>query len=144
MAWGKGRDLSTFCFVDKIIDFDKDRSLTASYTLKGNEEFLKDHFSDFPVMPGVLLLEAMKQAASTLLTLSQGAPEAFFRLGSVERVKFGQFVKPGTEIRIEVRFLNQESSFYFFEGQVNLAGGTIQNSRRKALTANFSLSLCGS
>ncbi len=62
--------MSVFSFVDRIVEFKKNESLTAHFTLRGDEEFLEDHFNGFPVMPGVLLLEAVKQAAAAFLEMT--------------------------------------------------------------------------
>ena len=131
--------LKIFCFIDRITELKKNESLTAFFKLKGNEEFLKDHFSDFPVMPGVLLLETLKQAAASLLERSKGTGKVFFRLVSAEEVKFGQFVKPGSELKIFVRFLKKEGDFQFFDGRIDLLGGPEDPSRGKALSASFAL-----
>ena len=129
--------MSVFCFIDKIVEVRKKESLTALFTLKGSEEFLKDHFDGFPVMPGVLLLEALRQVASSLLVLSGDFEETFYRFSQVEAVKFGQFVKPGSALKLWVRLLKKEKEEIFFEGRIDLKSGGVLSG--KALTANFSL-----
>jgi 3-hydroxyacyl-[acyl-carrier-protein] dehydratase len=118
-----------FCFIDEVLESNKDESLTARFTLKGTEEFLKDHFPAFPVMPGVLLLESLKQAAERLLSTTQ---KAVYRLVSAQDVKFGQFVKPGSSLKITVCKLKEESPFIFFDGRIESAG-------RKVLTGGMTL-----
>ena len=130
--------LGPFCFIDKVIEIRKNESITALYRLKGSEEFLQDHFEGFPVMPGVLLLEALKQAASRLLEDSEPGNRNF-RLVSAEDIKFGQFVKPGTELRIEARLVRRDGSARFFEGRIDLGGTSEQAGRRRAITANLVL-----
>lgn len=131
--------MSPFCFVDRVAELKKDESLTSFFTLKGSEEFLKDHFSDFPVMPGVLLLEALVQSATLLLAGSENLKGIFFRLVAAEEVKFGQFVKPGSDLRMSIRLLKNEGVFCFFEGRIDLVDGFEGKPARKALTANFKL-----
>ncbi len=99
--------MGTFCFLDRIGEFTKDESLIAYYRLKGDEEFLKDHFEGFPVMPGVLLIESLKQASSALLALSGDHREPFYRLERVGDVKFGQFIKPGSLLKITARVVGR-------------------------------------
>ena len=123
--------MSVFSFIDSIAEVDKE-SLTAFFTLKGSEEFLKDHFDGFPVMPGVLLLEALKQAASRFMEAKTGAKKVFFRIDAVDEIKFGRFVKPGDRIKLFVRRLKKENNVDFFEGRVELDGG-------RALWASFGL-----
>jgi 3-hydroxyacyl-[acyl-carrier-protein] dehydratase len=128
-----------FCFVDRVSEVKKNESLTAFYTLKGREEFLKDHFSGFPVMPGVLLLEALKQAAGELLRRSLKETDRFYRILRVSSVRFGQFVKPGMNLEITARFLKEERQNYFFEGEIETLGTDGSKVLRKALTASFVL-----
>lgn len=129
--------MSVFCFIDRIAEIRKKESLTAFFKLKGSEEFLKDHFDGFPVMPGVLLLESLRQAASSLLVLSGDFEETFYRFAQVEAVKFGQFVKPGSVLKLWVHFVKKEKNELFFDGRIDLVSGGISSG--KALTANFSL-----
>ncbi len=124
--------MSTFAFIDRVSEFKKDESLTAFFTLKPEEEFLKDHFPEFPVMPGVLLLESMKQAASELMGLS--GKRSFYRLADVEEVKFGQFVKPGTTLKIQVSRIPDDSGRLVFDGRTQFVEGG-----GRALMARFSL-----
>ena len=129
--------MTAFCFIDKVAEVKKRESLTALYTLKGAEEFLQDHFEGFPVMPGVLLLESLKQAASRLMGLSGESKPPFFRLARAEEVKFGQFVRPGNLLKIFVRQLKEEGCFVFFEGRIDQENG------RKVLTAKLVLEPVG-
>lgn len=126
--------LSVFGFIDEVSEFKKDESLTAIYTLTGKEEFLKDHFKGFPVMPGVLLLETAKQAAASLLRLSDGQGKQY-RLKNAEEVRFGQFVKPGSKLKIFVRLLKNGSGTSDFDGRIDLADAPFG----KALTATITL-----
>jgi len=130
--------LRTFSFIDQILEVRKEESLTALYTLKGNEEFLKDHFAGFPVMPGVLMVEALKQAASSLLALSGGVEAPFHRLKEARDIRFGQFVKPGMDLKVFVRWLKKEEGADFFEGRIERVGRTSLPAQ-KVLSAQISL-----
>jgi 3-hydroxyacyl-[acyl-carrier-protein] dehydratase len=123
--------LSPFTFIDEVSEVEKGQSITAFFTLKGSEEFLLDHFEGFPVMPGVLQLESLKQAASRLLD------EGPMRLVAVHEVKYGQFVKPGSKYRSQVRLTGRDGSRADFEGRAHLWEGGTQGAR--VLQASFSL-----
>jgi len=140
---GDWRVLGPFSFIDRIAEVKKNESLTAFYTLKGSEEFLKDHFEGFPVMPGVLLLETLIQAASELLILSENRRGDFFRLVSAEEVKFGQFIRPESELKIFVRLLKKEDRFRSFEGRIDWVNGLESSLSKKALTAHVTLEPVG-
>ena len=131
--------MGAFSFIDRIAEVKKNESLTAFYALKDSEEFLKDHFEGFPVMPGVLLLETLAQAASEFLALSEGSKGVFFRLVSVEEVKFGQFIKPGSELKVFVRLLKKDGVLRFFDGRIDWVNDPQSSAAKKALTANFTL-----
>lgn len=132
-----GIKLKVFSFVDHVSEVKKGQSITAFFTLKGTEEFLLDHFEGFPVMPGVLLLESLKQAAQALLEVSS-KDGSKYRLAEVPRVKFGQFVKPGTRIQLRVDWIREKQGQVDFEGRVNLMDGETEGP--KALQADFLLS----
>ena len=127
--------MSAFGFIDKVADFKQNESLTAYFTLTGKEEFLKDHFKGFPVMPGVLLLETAKQAADVLLQKSSSKEDKKYRLARVEEVRFGQFVKPGSELKIFVRLLKNENNTHVFDGRIDLTKAPFG----KALSATMTL-----
>ncbi len=117
-------------------EVEKGQSITAFFTLKGDEEFLLDHFEGFPVMPGVLLLESLKQAACVLLK-SDAENGLFYRLAAVHEVKFGQFVKPGSRFEISVRLVGRKEGRIDFEGRARLIEGEAPGAR--VLQAAFSL-----
>lgn len=128
--------MNAFCFLDTITELKKNESLTALYKLAGTEEFLKDHFAGFPVMPGVLLLESLKQAASTLLA-ETGDKTSFYRLVRAEEVKFGCFVRPGDELKITVRLAGKENGLNRVDGRADvMENGSL---RAKALSARLTL-----
>ena len=64
-----------FLLLDRVIGFEKEKSLTAIKNVSVNEPFFQGHFPDFPVMPGVLIIEAMAQAAGVLAKLSPRQPQ---------------------------------------------------------------------
>ncbi|OGW76102.1 MAG: 3-hydroxyacyl-[acyl-carrier-protein] dehydratase FabZ [Omnitrophica bacterium RBG_13_46_9] len=96
-----------FLFIDKIIEFEKDVRLTALKNVTVNEEYFKGHFPAIPVMPGVLLIEAMGQAAIIFLNLNNesdfdkpDSPDIYY-LCAV-KARFLHPVKPGDSVIIDV------------------------------------------
>lgn len=128
--------MSVFSFVDGVLEVEKGQSITAFFTLKGDEEFLLEHFEGFPVMPGVLLLESLKQAACRLLQETTGQ-KRLWRLAAVKEVKFGQFVRPGSRFEMKVRLTGQTADRSDFEGRAHLSEGGAKGAR--VLQAEFSL-----
>tara|TARA_B100000959_G_C14976227_1_gene621623 strand:+ start:1187 stop:1582 length:396 start_codon:yes stop_codon:yes gene_type:complete len=86
-----------FDLVDMVLEQEAGRIVTIKQVTLA-EEYLADHFPSFPILPGVLMLEAMVQAASKLL-----APNGErLVLGEVKAVKYGAMVRPGDSLRVEV------------------------------------------
>ncbi|MDR1788629.1 MAG: 3-hydroxyacyl-ACP dehydratase FabZ [Treponema sp.] len=94
-----------FLFVDEIVSVDAER-VVARYLFRGDEFFFAGHFPAYPVVPGVLLVETMAQAGGAGLrkrgVLGEGA---LFFLAAVDKVKLRRQVRPGEELRSEVRNL---------------------------------------
>ena len=90
-------DSMEFDLVDRVLDRDQDR-IVAIKEVVGDELWLADHFPTFPIMPGVLMLETMVQAAVDLLADTGDS----MVLGEVRALKYGAMVKPGDALRVEV------------------------------------------
>ncbi len=88
-----------FELLDQILDEGPDR-LTAVKQVSRAEEYLGDHFPTFPVLPGVLMVETMVQAARRLIADRTGDDR--YVLGEVKAFKFGGFVRPGESFEVEV------------------------------------------
>ncbi|GMO25452.1 MAG: 3-hydroxyacyl-ACP dehydratase FabZ [Termitinemataceae bacterium] len=93
---------SPFLFVDEIISADE-KKIAAQHTFTENEFFFKGHFPEYPVVPGVILVETMAQAGGAGLS-KQGifAEGALFFLATVDKVKFRHQVRPNDLARMEI------------------------------------------
>jgi 3-hydroxyacyl-[acyl-carrier-protein] dehydratase len=100
-----------FLFVDEIIEATRERIL-ARHVFTPGEFFFQGHFPQYPVVPGVILIETMAQSGGAGLrqlgALGAG-PEALFFLASVDKVKFRRQVRPGEEVRSEIQNLRISS-----------------------------------
>lgn len=103
-----------FTLIDKVLEQDADR-IVAIKQLTSAEEYLQDHFATFPVMPGVLMLEAMVQAARRLVPVEPGIPPMV--LGEVKALKYGHFVRPGETLRVEVERQSADNDAIWFKGK---------------------------
>lgn len=88
-----------FTLVDAVVERSEDRIVTVKQ-VSAAEEYLQDHFPGFPVLPGVMMIESIVQAARLLL--EPRAPGQRLVLGSVRALKYGRFVRPGDALRVEV------------------------------------------
>ncbi len=108
-----------FCLVDRILERTDDRVVTIKL-VSNAEEYLRDHFPGFPVLPGVMMLEAMVQAGRALVDPQDTASPPLV-LGRVKALKYGRFVKPGATIRVSVvKQKNLESGAFDLKGEVHL------------------------
>ena len=87
-----------FDLVDRVLEQSADRIVTLKHVTAA-EEYLQDHFPTFPVLPGVMMLEALVQAGRRLVQVRHSTPLV---LGKVRALKYGRFVKPGSTLRVEV------------------------------------------
>ncbi len=106
-----------FNLVDRVLERSDDRIVTIKH-VSSAEEYLQDHFPTFPVLPGVLMLESMVQAARALVEVDgpSATPQV---LGRVRALKYGRFVRPGSTLKVEVtkRKSNPDGTLDF-EGEV--------------------------
>lgn len=84
-----------FGMLDRITELVPGERIVAERKLTGREDYLADHFPLFPVMPGVLMLEAMYQAAAWLVRATDDFQDSIVRLKEARNVKYSDFVDPG-------------------------------------------------
>src|SRR5882724_7129716 len=94
-----------FVLIDRIVELQRGKSLVAVKNLSMAEEYLADHFPGFPVMPGVLMLEAMTQAAAWLIRASEDFAHSTVLLKEAKNVKYKNFVEPGQTLTVTVEVM---------------------------------------
>lgn len=107
-----------FLLVDKIIECDDDSQIVGIKSVTMNEPFFQGHFPEFPVMPGVLIVEAMAQVACILamrVLKKEGHSSVFFT--GIDGVKFRKPVVPGDVLRLELTKTKQRGSLFRFDGK---------------------------
>jgi len=118
--------------VDRVEALDPERSITAIKAVTINEPFFQGHFPDRPIMPGVLIVEALAQAAGVLaveaLGLAGSGKLVYFM--AIEGAKFRAPVEPGVLLRLDVEFLQKRSTVCKFAGRASVDG-------KLAAEANF-------
>ncbi len=108
-----------FLLIDKVTHFVPYQSITAIKNVTINEPFFQGHFPGKPVMPGVLILEAMAQAGGVLAyrstALAPGSEGILPYLAGIEKVRFRRVVEPGDQLRLEVKVLRAKQVFWKLE-----------------------------
>lgn len=107
-----------FLLVDKIIECDDDSNIVGIKSVTMNEPFFQGHFPDYPVMPGVLIVEAMAQVACILamrVLKKEGHSSVFFT--GIDGVKFRKPVVPGDVLRLELIKTKQRGELFRFDGK---------------------------
>jgi 3-hydroxyacyl-[acyl-carrier-protein] dehydratase len=118
-----------FCLLDRILELEPGVRVTASRRLRPDEEYLKDHFPRFPVMPGVLMLEAMYQASAWLVRQSEGFANSVVLLKEARNIKYADFVTPGKELVVSAEILKQDTSLTTLKAQGLIDGSVAVNGR---------------
>ena len=107
-----------FLLVDRIIECDFESRIVGIKNITADEPFFQGHFPEFPVMPGVLIIEALAQTACILglkILKLEGQGSVFFT--GIDAVKFRKPVIPGDQLRMELKKIKQRKSLFRFEGK---------------------------
>ena len=107
----EGRSLSRvkFNLLDKIEHLDENR-IVACKAVSLAEEYLADHFPKFPVLPGVMMLEAITQAAGWLMHHRTDFAKSMTVLKAARNIRYGTFVAPGNSLKVDVEFIKNTHS----------------------------------
>ena len=108
-----------FLLIDKVLDYEVDASLTALKNVTVNEPFFQGHFPGRPIMPGVLILEAMAQASAVLFyeSLGDSRPEGniIYLFVGVDKARFKRPVEPGDQIIITTTIIRKMRNIWKFD-----------------------------
>jgi len=119
-----------FVLVDRVLEHDPERGLVAVKNVTGSEEFFEGHFPGAPVMPGVLLMECLAQAAG--IWLLKGAPDpslAEVHVVGIDEAKFRRPAVPGDQLRLEVSVLHRLGGLCRVKGEVRCGGHRVAEAR---------------
>lgn len=99
-----------FSLIDRIERIVPSQEIVAIKNLTLAEEYLAEHFPTFPVMPGVLMVEAATQAAAWLVRTSDGFRHSMVLLKELKNARFGTFVTPGRQLRLRLEWVKDEGA----------------------------------
>ncbi len=118
-----------FVLIDKITELNLGSSLKAVKSVSLAEEYLADHFPDFPVLPGVLMIEALTQAAAMLVHATNDFSHSMVTLAEVKNAKYKSFVKPGNTLKISIEAKNIDSETSSFKAEGTCDGKSMVEAR---------------
>ncbi len=114
-----------FLLVDRVIEFEKDVRIKALKNVTINEPFFNGHFPNRPVMPGVLMLEALAQASALLSFSSEGETSDGSRLyyfAGIDGARFKRVVEPGDQLILESRIERKKAGIYKYATRATVNG----------------------
>ncbi len=130
-----------FVLIDRILELKPGDYVTATKSLSLAEEYLADHFPHFPVMPGVLTLEACLQAIGWLIRSTNDFQLNHVQIKSIRALKYGQFLTPGDTLEIFAKILKKTDADYELKFQGSICGRSAVSGRVVVREGAFSQNL---
>jgi 3-hydroxyacyl-[acyl-carrier-protein] dehydratase len=127
-----------FLLVDRIYDMDGDRSAVGVKNVTINEPFFQGHFPQYPVMPGVLIIEGLAQTAGALCvaSLSEDYKADLVYFMGIDRAKFRKPVLPGDQLHYHVRKVRNRGRVWKFFGEAKVDGQVAAEAEVSAMLAD--------
>jgi beta-hydroxyacyl-ACP dehydratase FabZ len=126
-----------FLLVDRVLATDHSTFITGIKNVSINEPFFEGHFPDHPVMPGVLVVEAMAQAGVILLfSWDQGKGNRLVYFTGINNCRFRRPVVPGDQLRLEVRVLKGRGRFFKMQGEAFVDGDLVAEAELSCAVVN--------
>ena len=127
-----------FLLIDKVTDIVFNESITGIKSVTFNEPFFPGHFPEYPVMPGVLILESMAQSAACLVSYqdkSLSSNNLVFFTG-IDKAKFRKPVTPGNVLILKINLISNKRSFYKFNGEAFIQNELVASADFSAMLVN--------
>ena len=114
-----------FLLVDRIVEWDPGKKIVGIKNVSINEPFFQGHFPGHPVMPGVLIIEALAQAGGILALKAMGGGKRFAYFGGIDGCKFRRMVVPGDQLRLEVTVQAHRGPVWKMHGEAFVDGALV-------------------
>jgi 3-hydroxyacyl-[acyl-carrier-protein] dehydratase len=115
-----------FMLIDRVVQLEVEKKIIALKNVSFNEQFFQGHFPDYPVMPGVLIIEAMAQACCLLALKTaesrQGKTDGIYLFASIEDARFKRAVVPGDQLQLDVDLVKGKRDVWKFTGSASVDG----------------------
>ncbi|MGD8834583.1 MAG: 3-hydroxyacyl-ACP dehydratase FabZ [Desulfobacteraceae bacterium] len=123
-----------FILIDRILELEPNKRVVGLKNVSMNEPFFQGHFPGKPIMPGVLILEAMAQASGVLAiaSISKGKEGALMYFMGLDKVKFRKMVVPGDQLVMELEVLKQRAKIMKLAGVAKVDGQIVAEAQLMA------------
>ncbi|MDP2604710.1 MAG: 3-hydroxyacyl-ACP dehydratase FabZ [Deltaproteobacteria bacterium] len=124
-----------FLLVDRIVEIDPEHKIVGIKNVSINENFFQGHFPNRPVMPGVLICEALAQVGAIFAHNARGGwdGDKIFVLTGLDKVRFKRPVEPGDQLRLELTVLKRRGSFWRMLGVATVDGKLVAEAEISAM-----------
>lgn len=125
-----------FLMIDRILEFEADKRVVGLKNVTINEPFFQGHFPGHPIMPGVLLLEAMAQTGGVMALMSLPAEEVKKKVlyfMSIDKAKFRRPVLPGDQVRFELTLIKARGNIKSFKAEAKVDGAVVAEAEMMAM-----------
>ncbi len=117
-----------FLLVDRVLELEEGKYIKAIKNVTANEPFFNGHFPDKPIMPGVLIIEAMAQSTGLLGFRTMSAepqPNTLFMLVAVDKARFKRQVEPGDQLVLEAEVIKRKGMMWVFDTKASVEGNLV-------------------
>ncbi len=128
-----------FLLVDRVLEMEKGKSIVAIKNVTMNEGFFQGHFPGNPIMPGVLTIEALAQAAGILAIATDGRENLGVYFMSIEKAKFRKPVVPGDQLRLEAEVLQERRNIWKISGKAYVGETLVSEAEFTAMMSDKGL-----
>lgn len=115
-----------FMFVDRVLSFESGKSIVALKNVTCNESYFNGHFPERPIMPGVIMIEALAQAAGLLIFYTTNtkadAKTNWYYLAGIDKAKFKRIVDPGDQLKLQVDVYKRKQNLWVFNAKATVDG----------------------
>lgn len=125
-----------FLLVDRILELEPGKRAVGIKSVTINEPFFQGHFPNYPIMPGVLIIEAMAQVGGVLAFKSDGSKDKIVYFIGIDKAKFRKPVLPGDQIRFEVEVLQRRLNVWKLRGNAFVEGKLVCEAELMAMIAD--------
>lgn len=114
-----------FLLVDRVLNYEDGKSLLALKNITHNEPYFQGHFPEKPVMPGVIMIEALAQAAGILIFLTsktKPTKDNMFYFAGIDKARFKKVVEPGDQLQLSVEIIRNKRDIWKFAAKATVGG----------------------